>query len=385
MIIDLSGILPSTSTLLQWAGVLAVAGLGLWLAWRFFARSIGWLGRRPPFRESPMRFRVGRPGSGKSLVSIKDAIVAMRRGVPVYSNTPIVDPVSGRRSGLVNGWAHLLSMTETRDKGGLELRNFMVLVDEGNVWACSRMSKMIPIWLLSWWAQRRHYGAEIHITAQHENRVDVVLRETVDKIDVCERVRWLPKYVPVFKLTPCYPEELEALRGGQEQKSELHPIRWWVFFGYSTAENVQPVDLKADQQPDINHETIVHPNYLPGIAWDGAPIPRQAFKVFQDLGPSRWWKEWRAYLDTPAGQRLSGPALTSEQFQGWCRSQEGQAAMEALNGWNGVPRDLEPLDADRVEQIVTESLARAVKRSADRAVGSPSPVELCTGVGVENV
>lgn len=255
-----------------------------------------WYLRRPPFREAPMVFRVGRPGSGKTLALCKAMIGRMRQGIPVYSNVPITDPVSGRRSGVFSSWTHLRQLT---DRG---LRNFTASVDEGNVLASSRKALKVPIWLLSWWAQRRHYGAEVWITAQHENRVDVVLRETVDLIVVCERVRWLPKWVPLFKETPCYPEELEALRGGKAAPSRYIYIPGYAYEGYDTAEIIEYDDMAENADPALL-PPIVHPNYYPGVAFEMADL--------QD------------------GWCCPEP-LTDDEFWGWVDSEEGQERIRAL-------------------------------------------------------
>lgn len=265
-----------------------------------------------------MRFRVGRPGSGKTLVSVRDMILAMRRGVPVYSNVPIIDPVSGRRSGLASGWQHVIWLTEY-----LGLRNFAVLVDEGNVWACSRRSKNVALDLLAWWAQRRHYGAHIIITAQHENRIDVVLRETVDYIDVCERMAGLPRYVPWFRVTPCYPEDLEAMRSGQAGKTEWRWLRWWAFAGYSTIHNVKACEYVEGDEP--SGSGLVHPNYLPGVPFAGKGLPRSLRESF--TGP-RQWDAWVAYLDEHP--ELSPPAVTDSELDAYVASEDGILAIQAL-------------------------------------------------------
>lgn len=307
--------------------------VGLWYALPYVAAVLAlllcvgyllarpWRSRRPPFREAPMLFQVGRPGSGKTLRAVKMAIERMREGVPVYANLPIIDPVSGRRAGVVRGWGDCFYLTDE-----LGLRNFAVLIDEGNVWACSRRSKDAPTRLLSWWAQRRHYGVEIWLTAQHENRVDVVLRETVDKIEVCERFRFLPKWLPVFKVTACFPEELEALRAGRMpgQGPPWERMPWWVFEGYGTAYIVTHVEYDRNDLPEAAGVKVSHPNYLPGVRWDGRKLDRRLRRSYPR------WEAWMAYLASDAGLEVSPAGLSTSEVSAWLASEEGWCSVVAL-------------------------------------------------------
>lgn len=272
------------------------------LVWAVVYLATGpWRRRRPPWREAPMVFLVGRPGSGKTLLAVKMAIERMRQGVPVYANFPLWDIKTGRRAGIVRSWDHLRDLCTLVDEDH-GVRNFLCVVDEGNVWATSRKAFDVPTWLLSFWAQRRHYGLELIITAQHENRVDVVLRETVDLIGVCERVRWLPKWVPLFKRQDCYPEDLEALRAGKAGQARYHFVPHCTYAGYDTAGIVQYVDFKENREKrakgdPIEDVPIVHPSYLPG---------------------------------TLPGADASSDPISSEALRSWIESDDGRAAMRAL-------------------------------------------------------
>lgn len=286
----------------------AAWGLTLILLLLAYVLTKPWRDRRPPWREAPMVFLVGRPGSGKTLLAVMLGLERMRAGIPVYANFPMWDPVTGRRAGIVRSWDHLRELVEQTG-----MRNCMVIIDEGNVWATSRRSFDVPTWLLSFWAQRRHYGLELVITAQHEDRVDLVLRETVDRIAVCDRVRFLPKWVPLFKRQDCYPEELTALRAGKAGGGRYHLVKKDAFGAYDTAGIVTYVDFrenrekKAKGQP-VDDIPVVHPSYLPGI-------------------PAAGWRFWKFSWWQPGELQDS---LSEDTMREWLQTDAGQEALRAL-------------------------------------------------------
>jgi hypothetical protein len=64
----------------------------------------------------------------------------------------------------------------------------VVLVDEINLWAPSRLWNALPIGLLHRWAQVRKYRTQILWSAQHEDRVDKVIREVTGWIWECKPI-----------------------------------------------------------------------------------------------------------------------------------------------------------------------------------------------------
>lgn len=119
---------------------------------------------------------IGLPGAGKTYALAWRGLEAMRYGRAVYSNFGLAGTLP------VEVWDH-------RNIGGTEadpcdcgrcfvsISNGVVLLDEVNLWAPSRMWQRLPLGLLHRWAQVRKYQTQVLWSAQHESRVDTVLRE----------------------------------------------------------------------------------------------------------------------------------------------------------------------------------------------------------------
>lgn len=177
--------------------------------------------------ERPMYLIVGRRGSGKTLFATEVAVRRMRRGEKVYANYPILDRYSGMRAGQIHSLMDCL-----------ELRDCTVVIDEANLWTSSREWSKIPPSVLSAWQQSRKNGVCFIFTAQHEERVDKVIRELCDWILLCERVPLVPKWVPLFRVQWTFLESISEVRRGVVSTADYRWVKQWVFEAYDTTAKV---------------------------------------------------------------------------------------------------------------------------------------------------
>ena len=110
---------------------------------------------------------LGLPGSGKSFTMVRAAYKARKRRphLRVYSNMYVDLPGDGEFIKL-ESWEQLL-----------DAHDGLVLLDEINLWMPSRAWAKLPGPLLWKWAQVRKSGLDILWTAQHQARVDKLVRE----------------------------------------------------------------------------------------------------------------------------------------------------------------------------------------------------------------
>lgn len=112
---------------------------------------------------------IGRPGSGKTLWMTKRCIAAAKRGQQVFSNYPIDYPG--------------VYLFEPDDL--LHLPEGVVAIDEAHLWFPARGSLQLPMSWLAGMSQTRKMGWHLLWSAQHENRVDRVIRDVTNWMHLC--------------------------------------------------------------------------------------------------------------------------------------------------------------------------------------------------------
>jgi hypothetical protein len=108
---------------------------------------------------------IGLPGQGKTYSAVARLLKeAARKGgsCEVYSNIPLI----GIRYTYIESFEQL---------GGCV--SGTVFLDELGLWMSSRDSMKLPASVRSMLAQHRKQGLDLYWTAQHENRVDAIIRE----------------------------------------------------------------------------------------------------------------------------------------------------------------------------------------------------------------
>lgn len=240
---------------------------------------------------------VGRRGSGKTLLATEMAIGRMRKGERVYANYAIEDVERGLRSGVIYSLLDCLT-----------LNSCTVVVDEANLWTSSRQWSKIPAEVLSSWAQSRKRGLSFIFTAQHEERVDKIIRELSDWVLLCERPGVVPRWVPLFRVQWTYLEEIGQVRRGALGRAEYRWVPHRVFAGYGTHDLVN-AEMLADLE---RYQAAIKAGDDPDEL--GLALPSR-------IEPSRFVDgEWRTWDYTASGdydiqespRERSSPLVTPE-------------------------------------------------------------------------
>lgn len=104
---------------------------------------------------------IGRPGSGKSYTLTARAIELAKRGRTVFSNYPI---------NFENCYTFVPEQL-------LDLPPGVIVIDEAHLWFPARMSLKLPPSWLAMLSQTRKNGWDLLWCAQHEARIDRVIRD----------------------------------------------------------------------------------------------------------------------------------------------------------------------------------------------------------------
>lgn len=118
---------------------------------------------------------VGRPGSGKSYTLTERAMELADRGRQVFANYPINHP---------NCWMFAPEQL-------LDLPPGVIVIDEAHLWFPARMSLKLPPSWLAMLSQTRKNGWDLLWCAQHESRVDRVIRDITSWQWLC--TAWLSR------------------------------------------------------------------------------------------------------------------------------------------------------------------------------------------------
>lgn len=113
---------------------------------------------------------IGRPGSGKTMTLTRRAIREARRGRQVFANYVIDEP---------NCWRF-------RPVDLMDLPPGVIVIDEAHLWFPARMALKLPPEWLAMLSQTRKNGWDMLWAAQHENRVDRVLRDVSNWLWLCD-------------------------------------------------------------------------------------------------------------------------------------------------------------------------------------------------------
>lgn len=112
---------------------------------------------------------VGRPGSGKSYTLTRRALALAGRGRTVFANYPI---------DAEGCWTF-------RPEQLLDLPPGVIVIDEAHLWFPARMSLKLPPSWLAMLSQTRKNGWDLLWCAQHEARVDRVIRDVSSWMHLC--------------------------------------------------------------------------------------------------------------------------------------------------------------------------------------------------------
>lgn len=139
---------------------------------------------------------IGRPGSGKTYELTRRALRAADQDRLVFSNYPINHPN-----------AYLFEPADL-----FELPRGLVVIDEAHLWFPARMALKLPMSWLTGISQTRKKGWDLLWSAQHETRVDRVVRDITNWMHLASA--WFThNNHPVFFTYKTWEPELFRRRG----------------------------------------------------------------------------------------------------------------------------------------------------------------------------
>jgi Zonular occludens toxin (Zot) len=180
---------------------------------------------------------IGRPGSGKTYTLTDRLIQAAKRGRQVFANYTITYDGPGGE----NIWRF------TPDQL-LDLPPGVIGIDEAHLWFPARMAlKLPPSWLAEL-SQTRKNGWDLFYSAQHEARVDRVVRDVSSVMWLCSAWFRFSDHPSLF-IAECY--EPEYFRRVKKRISRrLRPFNQLVADSYDTYERIT-VATHATSDTDV--------------------------------------------------------------------------------------------------------------------------------------
>lgn len=190
---------------------------------------------------------IGRPGSGKSYTLSARGFEEAESGRQVFANFglnhPNVEPIT------------IEDLTDPRMPPGL------ILIDEAHLWFPARLSMKLPPSLLMRLSQTRKMGWDLIWCAQHETRVDKVLRDVTNWLWLCNA--WGSSNAggaehPAFFTALCFEPEKFRKRKAHAQRV-VRRFRMDVASHYDTKESLQVA----------SHVLALQDHYAKGRKGDG--------------------------------------------------------------------------------------------------------------------
>jgi hypothetical protein len=149
---------------------------------------------------------IGRPGSGKSYTMTARALQEADRGRTVFVNF-----------GLKHPNVYMFGPDDL-----LHLPPGLICIDEAHLWFSARNALRLPPSWLALMSQTRKRGWDLLWAAQHEKRVDSVIRDVSSWMHLCSSW-WTWNGHPLLFKSECY--EPEYFR----QKKKMMTQRWRFF------------------------------------------------------------------------------------------------------------------------------------------------------------
>lgn len=165
---------------------------------------------------------VGLPGAGKTYYLSKIGLDAMKKGRKVYANYKL--------KGAIYFW----EIEELQ-----EIEDGVILIDEINLVASSRDWEELPGEQKYFWSQTRKQKLDIYWTAQHQDRVEKIVREVSNFI---WKINILPFGIRV--MTKYLPEQINKTKR-ERFGTRIFTIHKEVFKQYNTWERLKPVSYIA--------------------------------------------------------------------------------------------------------------------------------------------
>lgn len=230
--------------------------------WRLKEREYWWL--RKSYKAMDLTLYAGLPGSSKTLWGVADSVQLLRAGENVYSNLYIRDRLTGRESKPCASWLDMMRIAVDALERGESAWFFW---DELHLWADARAWSLTPPFLLTLFAERRHYRIGLLASTQHVDQVEKRLRTLVDRIvqvrptGLRRFIRaWFKREFPLFWREEIDGMLVDGVAGGTRTPEEAIISRgfcwapWYAWGSYSTHEIVLGEDLSIYKDEEIRQE-----------------------------------------------------------------------------------------------------------------------------------
>ena len=170
---------------------------------------------------------IGRPGSGKSYTLTAMAREVAAQGRNVYANYAINSP---------NCYTFTAEQL-------LDLPPGLIVIDEAHLWFPARMALKLPPSWLAMLSQTRKNGWDLLWAAQHENRVDRIVRDISSYMWLCN-AWWKMDGHPALFTARCW--EPETFR--QPKKSVANRRRFYSPANAKAYDTFQRLEVAAHAQ-----------------------------------------------------------------------------------------------------------------------------------------
>ncbi len=175
---------------------------------------------------------IGRPGSGKSYTLTERALREANRGRTVFTNYALVHP----------------NIYQFSPEQLMDLPPGLIVIDEAHLWFPARMSLRLPPSWLAMLSQTRKNGWDLLWCAQHESRVDRVMRDVSSYQWLCSA--WFKQDGhPLFFVADSYEPEFFR-RPGKRMTRSIRMFSQKVANAYDTYESLS-VAKHATRDDDV--------------------------------------------------------------------------------------------------------------------------------------
>lgn len=172
---------------------------------------------------------IGRPGSGKSYTMTARVLEAADRGRLCFVNYGLVHP-------------NVFYFTPDQL---LDLPPGLVAIDEAHLWFPARMSLKLPMSWLTGMSQTRKKGWDMLWAAQHESRIDRVIRDVTEWQWHC--TAWLShnNHPVIFKASSYEPEYFR--KEGKKMTTQYRTFSKKIARAYDTHESLVQAEHTQDK------------------------------------------------------------------------------------------------------------------------------------------
>lgn len=194
---------------------------------------------------------IGRPGSGKSYQLTEKALEQAARGRQVFANYPI---------NAENCWTF-------RPADLLDLPPGVIVIDEAHLWFPARMALKLPPSWLAMLSQTRKNGWDLYWAAQHEARVDRVLRDVSNWLWLCSSWWWVNGHPLYFQSRQFEPEKFRKPKAHISKRTRLFSQRVAdAYDTYARLEVAEHATSKDDVYAQQSRQQLAKIKTPPGAA-----------------------------------------------------------------------------------------------------------------------